>query len=167
MYPSVGTGNARSIGTRQALSSTATINPCFMSLCKWLGIIEEGVQSCSTMTHGGRKGNTFEILVLLAISFFSHSLLFSSLFVFSRHMEKGKERTADDAQGYRGAQGQPPALNPTASVVKRPGPLRRSKGPGKLSLPASPTPHASRQLHQQGIQKSYPPTNPSMVGGAC
>jgi hypothetical protein len=69
---------------------------------------------------------------------------FSSLFVFSRHTEKGKERTADGAQGYRGAQGQPLALNPTASVVKRPGPLRRSKGSGKLSLPASPTPHASR-----------------------
>jgi hypothetical protein len=93
MYPSVGTGNARSIGTRQALSSTATINPCFMSLCKWLGIIEEGVQSCSTMTHGGRKGNTFEILVLLAISFFSHSLLFRpSLFFLGTQKKVRKER---------------------------------------------------------------------------
>jgi hypothetical protein len=64
------------------------------------------------------------------------------------------------AQGYRGAQGQPPALNPAALVVKKLGPRRRSKRLGKLSLPASLTPRASRQLHQQGIQKLYPQRAP-------
>jgi hypothetical protein len=79
----------------------------------------------------------------------SSYLLFSSLspffvhFLFSRSREGDKERTADDAQGYRGAQGQPPALNPMTSVVKRLGPLRRSKGPRNLSLPVSPTPRTS------------------------
>jgi hypothetical protein len=66
-------------------------------------------------------------------------------------MEGGKERTIDGVQGYRGAQGRPLGLNPVASVVKRLGPLRRSKGPGKLNLPTSPTPCTLRQLHQHGI----------------
>jgi hypothetical protein len=52
----------------------------------------------------------------------------------------------DGVKGYRGAQGQLPALNPTVSVVKRLGPLRRSKGLGKLSLPTSPTPRTSHLL---------------------
>jgi hypothetical protein len=43
-----------------------------------------------------------------------------------------------------------------ALVVKWLGPLRRSKGPGKLSLPASLTPHTSHQLNQQRIQELYP-----------
>jgi hypothetical protein len=47
----------------------------------------------------------------------------------------------DGVQGYRGAQGRPPALNPAASVVKWLGPLRHSKGHAKLSLPA---PYSSR-----------------------
>jgi preprotein translocase subunit SecG len=64
----------------------------------------EGVQSCSTMAQGGREGITFKILVFLPISFFALSF-FLSLFLFSRHKEEGKERTADGAQGYRGAQG--------------------------------------------------------------
>jgi hypothetical protein len=36
------------------------------------------------------------------------------------------------------------------------GPLRRSKGLGKLSLHASPTPRTTHQLQQHGIRKSYP-----------
>jgi hypothetical protein len=102
-----------------------------------------------------REGNTFEIVVFLLISFFLLSPLFIPL-SFSRRREGGKERMVNGVHGYRGAQGQSPALNPTMSVVKRLGPLRRSKGPGKLSLPTSPTPCTSRQLQQQEIQKSYP-----------
>jgi hypothetical protein len=60
------------------------------------------------------------------------------------------------AQGRRGVQGQAPASNPAMSVVKRLGPLRRSKGHGKLSLPASPTSRTSCQQHQQMIQEPYP-----------
>jgi hypothetical protein len=75
--------------------------------------------------------------------FFFRSLLFLSLFLFSRHREGGQERTTDGVQGYRAAQGRSLASNPTASVVKQLGPLRYSKGPGKLSLPASHTPHIS------------------------
>jgi preprotein translocase subunit SecG len=56
------------------------------------------------MAQGGREGITFKILVFLPISFFALSF-FLSLFLFSRHKEEGKERTADGAQGYRGAQG--------------------------------------------------------------
>jgi hypothetical protein len=63
---------------------------------------------------------------------------------------------AGGVQGYRGVQGILPALNPVALVIKRLGPLRRSKGPGKVSLPTSPTTHTSRQRHQQRIQESYP-----------
>jgi hypothetical protein len=65
----------------------------------------------------------------------------------------------DGARGYRGAQGRPPAL-----VVKRLGPLRRSKGPGKLSLLVSPIPRTSRQRHQQGIQEPYPQQPPPPKG---
>jgi hypothetical protein len=111
----------------------------------------EGVQSYSAMAQGGREGNTFEIQVFLPISFFPHFLLFPSLSLFSRCREGGKERTVDDAQGYRGVQGRPPASKPVASVVKWLGPLRRNKGLGKLSLLASPTPRTSCQLQQQGI----------------
>jgi hypothetical protein len=68
-------------------------------------------------------------------------------------------------QGYRGAQGRPPTLKPVALVVKQLGALRRSQGPGKLSLPDSPTPRTSRQLHQQGIQKLYPQWAPQWLGG--
>jgi hypothetical protein len=98
-------GNAGSTRTRQASSFVAAINPCFMSFCRWLSVMVEGVQSCSAMARERREGNTFEILVFPSYFFFSRSLLFSSLFLFSRHREGGKERTADDAQGYRGAQG--------------------------------------------------------------
>jgi hypothetical protein len=65
----------------------------------------EGVQSCSTMAQGQRKGNTLEILVFLPISFFPRLLLFSSLFLFSKRREGGKERAVDVVQGYMGAQG--------------------------------------------------------------
>jgi hypothetical protein len=65
----------------------------------------EGVQSCFTMSPGGREGNTFKILVFLSISFFPRFLLFPSLFLFSSRREGGKDRIADDAQGYRVAQG--------------------------------------------------------------
>jgi hypothetical protein len=95
----------------------------------------EGVQSYSSTTWGEREGNTFEILIFLPISFCS--LLFPSLFVFSMCREGRRERTTD------GAQGRPPAMNPTEAVVKWQGPLRLSKGPNKLSLPASPTPRTS------------------------
>jgi hypothetical protein len=144
MYPFAGARNVGSTRTQQALSSAAAINPCFTSFCRWLSVTEEGVQSCSAMTQGGRKGNTFEILVLLHISFFSRSLIFPSLFLFSRHGEGGKERTVDGEQGYRSVQGRSLASNPAALVVKRSDPLRRSKGFNKLSLPASPTPRISR-----------------------
>jgi hypothetical protein len=96
------------------------------------------------MAQEGREGNTFEILVFSSYFFFPRSPLFSFPFLFFRHREGGMERTVNGAQGYRGAQGQPTALNLAASVVKRWGPLRRSKGPGKLSLHASPTPRISR-----------------------
>jgi hypothetical protein len=156
MYPSVRVGNPGSARTQQALSSTVVVNPCFTSFCRWLGIIEEGAESYSTMTQGGRKGNTFEIPVLLPISFFT--LSFSITLFFSRHMEEDKEKTVDGAQGYRGLQERPPASNPTMLVVKRLGPLRQS-------LPTSPTPRTSRQLHQQGIPKSYHEMRPSMGEG--
>jgi hypothetical protein len=59
----------------------------------------------------------------------------------------------------------PPASNPTALLVKWLGPLRRSMGLGKLSLSTSPTPRTSRQLQQQGLQKSYPQWAPRWLGG--
>jgi hypothetical protein len=68
------------------------------------------------------------------------------------------------AQGCRGAQVQPPASNPAASVDKRLGPLRCSKGPSKLSLPTFPTPRTLCQLQQQGIQKLYPQCPPTLDG---
>jgi hypothetical protein len=55
---------------------------------------------------------------------------------------------ADGVQGYKGAQVGSPASHPMASVVKRSGLLRHCKGIGKLCLLSSPTPRASRQLHQ-------------------
>jgi hypothetical protein len=58
---------------------------------------------------------------------------------------------ADGVHGYKGVQVRPPASNPTALLVKWLGPLRRSMGPGKLSLSTSPTPRTSRQLQQQGL----------------
>jgi hypothetical protein len=63
--------------------------------------MNEGVQSCSAMTQGGREGSTFEILEFPHVSF---SFLLSPFFVplyFSRHREGGKERMADGVQGYR------------------------------------------------------------------
>jgi hypothetical protein len=165
MYPSACMGNAVSSDTRQASSSIADINPSFKSFCRWLSVAMEGVQSCSTLTQGGRKGSTFKILVFLPISTFSlspFSVPLSSLF---GHKEGGKERMVDGTQGYLGVQGQPPALNLVASVVKRLGPLKCGKGPGKLSLPTSPTPHTSHQLHQQGIQKPYPQRASQWLGG--
>jgi hypothetical protein len=74
---------------------------------------------------------------------------------------------ADGAQGYRAVQGQPPALNPVASVIKWLGPLRHSKGHGKLFLPASPTPRTSCQLHQQRIHEPYPQRTPMAREGEC
>jgi hypothetical protein len=164
MYHSVGAGNAGSSGTGQASSSTAAINPCFTSFCRWPGVMVEGVQSCSTMVQGGRECNNFEILIFLPISFFPRFLLFPPLFLFPG---VGKERMTDGVQGYRGAQGRPLALNPMSSVVKRLGPLRCSKGPGKLSLPTFPIPCTSHQLQQQGIQKPYPQWAPRRQGGSA
>jgi hypothetical protein len=84
-YPSVGAGSAGSFGTRQASSSAADINLCFTSFYRCPNVTIEGVQSCSAMAHGGRKGNTFTISVfLLPISFsltISLSCLFSSFFI--------------------------------------------------------------------------------------
>jgi hypothetical protein len=159
MYPSAGVGNAWSSSTRQPSSSIAAINPCFMSFCRWPGGTMEGVQSFSTMAQGGRQGSTFKILVFSPYFLFSRFLLFMSIFLFSRRREGDKDRTAD------GAQGRPPASNLAASVVKRLGPLRRSKGSSKLSLPASPTPRTSRQLQQQGIHNPYPQWAPRWLGG--
>jgi hypothetical protein len=113
-----GVRNAGSFGIWQALSSAAATNSCFMSFCRWPGVMVEGVQFCPAMAPGRREGNTFEVLVFLPISFFPLFLLFSSLFLFSRCREWGKERTVDGAPGYRGAQGWPLAPNPTTSVVK-------------------------------------------------
>jgi hypothetical protein len=102
-----------------------------MSFCRWLNVIVEGVQSCSAMAQERGRGNTFKILVFPDIFLFSLSLspffcpLFSFLF---RHGEGDKEKMADEAHGCRGAQGRLPALNPTMVVVKKLGPLRRSKG---------------------------------------
>jgi hypothetical protein len=69
----------------------------------------------------------------LLLSLFSLSPFFLPL-LLSRHREGGNKRTADGAQGYRGALGRPLASNPATSMVKQLGPLRCSKGPGKLSL---------------------------------
>jgi hypothetical protein len=111
-----------------------------------------GGRSPILLRHGsrrkGREGNAFEILV-----FFSYfpSFSLSPLFIplcFFKCKEGGREITANSAKGYRGAQRRPLASNPMASVVKRLGPLRYSKGLGKLSLPASPTPRTSRPLQQ-------------------
>jgi hypothetical protein len=76
-----------------------------MSFCRWLGVTEEGVQSCSAIAREGREGNTFEILVFSSSFFVPRSLLFLPPFLFSRHREGGKERMMDGAHGYRGAQG--------------------------------------------------------------
>jgi hypothetical protein len=61
MYPSMGMGNAGSFGTQQVASSATIINPCFMSFCRWPGIMVEGVQCCSAMARGGWGSNTSEI----------------------------------------------------------------------------------------------------------
>jgi hypothetical protein len=129
----------------------------------------EGVQSCSAMAQGEGKGSVFRTQVFLLISlFFSLSLspFFHPLFSFlSRHREGGRERTAVGVQGCRGVQGRPLDLNPASSVVKRLGPLRHSKGPGKLCLPATPTPRISCQRHQQRIPEPYPQQAPQWLGG--
>jgi hypothetical protein len=72
-----------------------------MSFCRWLSKMVEGVQSCSAMAQGGREDSTFEILLFPPISFLC-SLLFLSLFHFSRHREGGKDRMVDRAEGYKG-----------------------------------------------------------------
>jgi hypothetical protein len=83
-----------------------------------------------------KEGPHFQDASIFFLFLFFLTLLFPSLF-FSRHMDGGKERMAD------GAQGRSPASNPVASVVKWLDPLRHSKGLGKLSLPASPIRHMS------------------------
>jgi hypothetical protein len=147
MYPSTSARNAESSGTGQASSSAANINPCFTSFYRWPSVTVERVQSYSTMAQEEGKSSSFRTLVFFPISFFLYrSLPFFLLLLsfLSRHKEGGKERMVGGAHGRRGAQGWLPVSNPTASVVKRPDPLRRSKGPGKLSLPASPAPRTSR-----------------------
>jgi hypothetical protein len=136
-----------------------------MSFCRWPDVMGEGVQSYSTMAQGGREGNTLRDSDISSYFFFSSRFPFLSLFLFSRRGEGPKERMADGAQGYRGAQGRPSIPNPSASVVKWLGPLRRSKGPGKLSLPISCTPRSLHQLQQQGIQKPYHQQAPQWLGG--
>jgi hypothetical protein len=86
--------------------------------------------------NGSRRKEGHHLQVLGIASYFPFLFL-------SRHREGGKKRMIDGAQGYRGAQGQPLTSNSVVSVVKRLGPPRCSKGPGKLSLPTSPTPHRS------------------------
>jgi hypothetical protein len=54
-----------------------------MSFYRWLDITVEVLQSCSAMAHGGRKGNTLEILVLLRISFFDLFFFRPSFFFFT------------------------------------------------------------------------------------
>jgi hypothetical protein len=137
MYPSAGAGNIGSSGTRQAPSSAAVMNPCFTSFCIWPCITAEGVQSCSAMAQKGRGGITIVILVFLLFSFSSLSPLSAPLSFSFRSREGSKERMADHAKGYRVAQGRPLALTPAMSAVKWLGPLRRSKGLGKLGLPTS------------------------------
>jgi hypothetical protein len=56
----------------------------------------------------------------------------------------------------RGAQGRSPASNPTMMVVKWLGPLRCSKGPDKLYLPAFPTPRTSRSCNNKGNRSCIP-----------
>jgi hypothetical protein len=118
-------------------SSAAVMNTCFTSFCIWPCITAEGVQSCSAMAQKGRGGITIVILVFLLFSFSSLSPLSAPLSFSFRSREGGKERTADHVKGYRVAQGQPPALTPATSAVKWLGPLRCSKGLGKLGLPTS------------------------------
>jgi hypothetical protein len=87
------------------------------------------------------------------------SFLLSPIFVplsFFRRREGGRQGMVDGVKGYSGAQGRPPASIPPTYVVKWLGPLKHSKGPSKLCLPASPTPRTTRPLRQQGIQKLYP-----------
>jgi hypothetical protein len=83
-YPSTGMGNAGSAGTRQASNSAADRNPWFTSFCRWLGVMVDGVQSCSAMAQGGRKFNTFKTLVPLPIFLFFFLLypFFILLFFF-------------------------------------------------------------------------------------
>jgi hypothetical protein len=119
------------------------------------------------LRHGSRRKGRQHLRYPGISSYFLFSIAFSffpTLFLFARRRERGKERTVNGAQGCRGAQGQPPASNPVASVDKRLGPLRCSKGPSKLSLPTFPTPRTLCQLQQQGIQKLYSQCPPPLDG---
>jgi hypothetical protein len=112
-----------------------------------------GRRSQILLCHGSRRKGREHLQDLGIFSYFpSFSLTpLSAPLSFFRRREGGRERTTDGVKGYSGVQGQPPDFNPVASVVKRLGPLRRSKGLSKLSLPSSPTPRTSCMLQQQGI----------------
>jgi hypothetical protein len=120
-------------------------------LHEFLQMVQHNGGRSPVLLHRGSRGREGQRLQDPGIpSYYPFSLSFSPFFrplfsFLSRHREGGKERTAGGAQGHRGAKGRPPALNPTASVVKQLSPLKRSKGSGKLSLPASPTPRTSCQ----------------------
>jgi hypothetical protein len=125
-----------------------------------------GGRSPILLYHGSRRKGMQQLRDpdISSYFIFPRFLLFPPLFLFPG---VGKERMTDGVQGYRGAQGRPLALNPMSSVVKRLGPLRCSKGPGKLSLPTFPIPCTSHQLQQQGIQKPYPQWAPRRQGGSA
>jgi hypothetical protein len=88
MYSFVGAGNVGSSSMRQAASSTIIMNPCFVSFYKWLCVIVEGVQSCSSMAQGGRRSNTPELWYSPLFAFFSLSFPLSVPLSFS---DVGKE----------------------------------------------------------------------------
>jgi hypothetical protein len=66
---------------------------------------------------------------------------------------------ADGVQGYMGAQGRPPALNPAASVSKQLGPLRCSKGLVSYVYPP-PLLLAHRASYNNKGYKSHIPNGP-------
>jgi hypothetical protein len=68
-------------------------------------IMVEGVQTCSTMAQGGRKGNTFTIPVFLLLISFSPFVSYFLFHFLSRFREGSTERVADGARGYRVCKG--------------------------------------------------------------
>jgi hypothetical protein len=107
-----------------------------------------GGRSSILLSHGSWRKGRQHLCDPGIFPYFPSFLLspFSIPLSFFRHRERSRERIADGVKGYRGVQGSLPASNPATSVVKRLGPLRRSKGLGKLSLPTSPTPRTSCPL---------------------